>query len=488
MGTYTFTSRSAINTYGYIYDTDFDSNNANLNLISQDDDGDGKGQFKITTFLHPDHRYILVATTNTAEITGEFSIMSSGPTAVNVLSRADTPSVPTVTSSYSSALSSSSQIFYRPEGHKDKFYYLQAIEFSISTAGIYTFTSDSMFDTIGYFYDSPFDPFNPLMNLITEDDDSGDGFQFLIEVNLEAGRTYVLVLTTHSGLVTGNFSVSAVGPASINLISIMASTSRPIITRKSALTFSSPVYDRPEGNTDYYYYFQAIRITTPTAATYVFTSDSDIDTRGYFYQNSFDPSDPMTNLVTEDDDSGPQLQFRIQVYLQPGPSTMPSILTFYINAISSTSPTFYRPNGGSNGYYYHALEVTVSISGTYSFSVDSYVGAVSYLYDTSFDPLNPSTNLITQQDNSRIVLQSGRKYILVVTTSQPSIMGSFWISARGPATLTLTSMETPTVTTTDGPTQSTQGVSSTTLGSSATIETGTITITGKLIDLSNVAY
>ena len=142
--------------------------------------------------------------------------------------------MPTTLSSYSGALLTSSQIFYRPGGDTNSYYYFQAIEVTVSTAGRYIFMSTSIMDTVGYFYSSPFDPPNPLANLITEDDDDSDDFlQFRIEAELESGRTYVLVVTTHSGSATGIFSVSARGPASASLTSITASTSRPIVTRKS---------------------------------------------------------------------------------------------------------------------------------------------------------------------------------------------------------------------------------------------------------------
>ena len=134
---------------------------------------------------------------------------------------------------YSGALSSSSQVFYRPYGSKINYYYLQAIEVSVSTSGTYIFASNSSIDTVGYLYTSPFDPSNPLSNLITNDDDSGDiSYQFEIEAYLLPRRPYVLVVTTHSPVITGRFAISAVGPAPVILTSIMASTSRPITTRK----------------------------------------------------------------------------------------------------------------------------------------------------------------------------------------------------------------------------------------------------------------
>ncbi|CAF3604885.1 unnamed protein product [Rotaria sp. Silwood1] len=76
---------------------------------------------------------------------------------------------------------------------------------------------------------------------------------------------------------------------------------------------------------------------------------------------------------------------------------------------------------------------------------------MGYLYDTSFDPSNPSASLLISSDNGGIrggfrinyVLSSGRQYILVVTTSQASLTGDFWILARGPALARLTSIASP---------------------------------------------
>ena len=96
IGTYTFTSRSPVNTYGYIYKDKFNPDDLTVNLISQDDDSDGKEQFKITAFLQPEQRYILVATTNRPEVTGEFSIISSGPTSPNLRSKIEPRTVPNI--------------------------------------------------------------------------------------------------------------------------------------------------------------------------------------------------------------------------------------------------------------------------------------------------------------------------------------------------------------------------------------------------------
>ena len=133
---------------------------------------------------------------------------------------------------YSSAVSSNSPIFYWPDGSTDSYYYFQAIQITVATTGTYTFTSNSSIDMIAYFYGTSFDPSDPFTNLITDDDDSGSQLQFRIHVHLQSGSTYILVVTTHRGSVTGSFSVVATGPATIGLASITPSTSRPITTGK----------------------------------------------------------------------------------------------------------------------------------------------------------------------------------------------------------------------------------------------------------------
>ncbi len=69
-------------------------------------------------------------------------------------------------------------------------------------------------------------------------------------------------------------------------------------------------------------------------------------------------------------------------------------------------------------------------------------------YDDSFDPSNPSRNLITCNDDSagstqfqiNVTLQSGGTYVLAVTTYSAAGTGNFSIRAAGPASVALTSI------------------------------------------------
>ena len=242
-----------------MYRDAFDPSNATANLITYDDDSGGQQQFLIRANLEPGNTYILVVTTFREYVTGNYSVSVSGSALASLTSITPSTSQPiiarkflpcivleqpclpltvvattlaSVLSSFPGELSTTSAIFYRPGSTTDSFHYFQAIQVTVPTAGTYTLRSISAIDTRGYFYRNSFDPSTPSVNLFTDDDDSGGQQQFLIRVNLEPGNTYVLVVTTHREAVTGNFSVTAVGPDLASLTSITPSTSQPLVARK----------------------------------------------------------------------------------------------------------------------------------------------------------------------------------------------------------------------------------------------------------------
>jgi hypothetical protein len=57
-------------------------------------------------------------------------------------------------------------------------------------------------------------------------------------------------------------------------------------------------------------------MTASMTGTYIFISDSTMDTYGYFYNDSFDPFYPTRNLIASNDDSNSAGQFLINVILQ----------------------------------------------------------------------------------------------------------------------------------------------------------------------------
>ncbi|CAM4831945.1 unnamed protein product [Rotaria magnacalcarata] len=226
---------------------------------------------------------------------------------------------------YTDALTSNSLFYSLPGAVNERRFYFQAIEVTVSIPGIYTFQSNSTIDTMGYFYNSSFDPYNLTKNLIAKDDESGGQLQFRIDVPLESELTYILVVTTHFESITGTYSISAVGPAIVSLTSITPSTTSstpkpttPSISSsyKGTLSSDSQNFSRPGGNTERPFYYEDIQVAVSVAGTYSFQSNSTVDVMGYFYHTSFDPNNSTSNLMTKDDDGGDQLQFRIQTYLE----------------------------------------------------------------------------------------------------------------------------------------------------------------------------
>jgi hypothetical protein len=87
----------------------------------------------------------------------------------------------------------------------------------VIATGFYHISSQSIIDTYGYIYQDSFDPFNPSVNLILENDQSCPDEQFKLTVNLQVDIKYILVVTTALPDVTGEFSILVSGPTNFSL-------------------------------------------------------------------------------------------------------------------------------------------------------------------------------------------------------------------------------------------------------------------------------
>ena len=93
-------------------------------------------------------------------------------------------------------------------------YYYVVHKVFINVTGDYEIRSNSVIDLYGYLYNEPFNATSPTMNLLMGDDDSGGSRQFCLQGNLFSSA-YDLVVTTYSPSVTGAFSVSIGGSATV---------------------------------------------------------------------------------------------------------------------------------------------------------------------------------------------------------------------------------------------------------------------------------
>ena len=84
----------------------------------------------------------------------------------------------------------------------------------------------------------------------------------------------------------------------------------------STLSYNHSRYARYVGAQALYYY-EAIEVKVSTSDTVTFISNSSVDMCGSLYNNTFDPMFPSLNLVAFDDDGAGNLQFLLNLILDP---------------------------------------------------------------------------------------------------------------------------------------------------------------------------
>jgi hypothetical protein len=105
----------------------------------------------------------------------------------------------------------------------------------------------------------------------------------------------------------------------------------------------------------------------------------------------------------------------------------------------STSNQIYSRDCDKQNLYYESIQVKVNTSGYYSFRSYSTIDAYGFIYRNTFNPLNPSENLLYAEVDSgsdfqfrlHIRLSGGMTYVLVMTTYQLKETGAFSIFALG---------------------------------------------------------
>ena len=136
-------------------------------------------------------------------------------------------------------------------------------------------------------------------------------------------------------------------------------------------------------------------------------------------------------------------------------TTSTIIRSIYSNALTNRSPLFTRLNQQNNSFYYQSIQLFVRKSAVYTVSSGASIYLHCSLYNNSFNPNNPSNNLITfasHSDTNRnpsfsTYLNTGVTYILVVTTVNPYVTGSFNITVSGVGLSTLSGLTITTTTT-----------------------------------------
>ena len=204
------------------------------------------------------------------------------------------------------------------------------LTFQAPEAAEYRIYTTGSTDTVGLLLDSA-------CSQIGGDDDSGEGNNFLIAMELEPGQYYVAV---------GGYGNTTTGPYALRV-----EADRPVTLAgcrdAQPLTLDSEAQISVEGARERFYSFQV-----PAIGSYRIATIGELDTVGALL-------DAGCNLLTVDDDGGLDSNFWIEVCLAPG--------TYYVSVrgfdegTSGTAGLLVRPGGGSGGLEFQtALDIGAS--------------------------------------------------------------------------------------------------------------------------------
>jgi len=86
---------------------------------------------------------------------------------------------------------------------------------------------------------------------------------------------------------------------------------------------------------------------------YSFACNSIVDTYGYVYKDNFIPSNPLINIIAEDDDSGCNNQFKLIAYLETSTKYILIVTEYPVNV---TGPFSIVASGSNNVTLKHMSE------------------------------------------------------------------------------------------------------------------------------------
>ncbi len=91
-------------------------------------------------------------------------------------------------------------------------------------------------------------------------------------------------------------------------------------------------------------YYESIQVKVNTTGYYSFRSYSDIDANGFIYRNTLNPLNPLENLLHAEDDSGSDLQFRLNIRLSGGMTYVLVMTTYQLKETGAFSISVQGPN------------------------------------------------------------------------------------------------------------------------------------------------
>ncbi|CAF1365095.1 unnamed protein product [Adineta ricciae] len=477
-GTYYFHTNGTIDTYGCRYVDTINASDPYTNRLLCDDNGYDNGQFMLVVLLESTSKNFIVVSTKTIGVTGSFTIIGTGPSSIDFIPK-DISSTTTITlSKYESILTNNSQQFCRTLPCDDYIYYAQAFEINVTTNGTYYIRFISGINMYGYIYNESVDSTYLYQNLLRSSDFDMVTKQYMVAITLEPTKKYILVATTDSPKAIGSFSIVGSGLGSLNFAPVnISGTSWLRSEYASALTTNSQQFCVHSPCDEYIYYAQAFEINITTNGTYYFRSRSDgnMNIVAYIYNESVDATYPYRNYITFSLLNVGTSQYMMIITLQQmtkyvlvvttssptltGPFTLigsgpyfgsftpvnmtetPWLRSEYSSLLTNNSQQFCRSSPCDEYIFYaQAFEINVTTTGMYYIRSNGTMPTYGYIYNESVDTTYTNRSLLEwngynyQNDQFMIIvlLEQMTKYILVVTSYAPQVIGSFTIIGSGP--------------------------------------------------------
>ncbi|CAF1649315.1 unnamed protein product [Rotaria magnacalcarata] len=301
-------------------------------------------------------------------------------------------------------------------------------------------------------------------------------------MNITTNQISTTLTTTVLSSVTTASTISMV-----NATSIVATTQATIATtsnyslvqsmNSSALTINSQRFCHPTPCIAAMHFYQVIALNVSMDDKYTIQCHSCMDTYGYLFNTTFDPTDTTKNLVEEGDDYGSSTDIFLTVTLQRsiryilvsttyslsvlGPFSItstglvPIVFNLFSNesapasfvisqgssSLASTSPVYFRTGTCTTpNFYYNAFAIHVYTAGVCNISLASNFDSYEYLYNNTFNSSARTTNMLQSNDDGTgstqfflsYFIDILARYIVVVTTYSASITGPFAINIFGP--------------------------------------------------------
>ncbi len=283
---YSFESSNNVSADSSVFDPYVTLYDANFNYINSNDDGGEGRNFYLNARLTQDITYYYAVTRWSNSSTGSATVRLSG-------------GIPDATEIDAAAVENDGQ--WTGTANISRAGEYAYFVFTPLTSGAYIFEStNTSGDTHGHFYE------NGLGTTSTvENDDSGQGLNFQIARNLEAGRTYAYAARWHWSGGTGPINVRLVKDTP-PLIPLDADA----VEQNNYTTETTTI---ATGGRRSYFSF-----TPQSDGDYIFEStNTSGDTYGYFYETSEPPTDTTSSTV-ENDDGGSGLNFKLTRTLNAG--------------------------------------------------------------------------------------------------------------------------------------------------------------------------